>query len=409
MSEDNDFFGGFANIANELSGRAEGEPAPLEDSGAVTDTSKGIMTIDPEDIFKDDDINTGDKPTEIPIESEANSQPGVEEGAQVTGDEPNESGDEPQIEEPVEPVVEEPVVEPEEPVVEEPESTDDLSEVESDISQYFTEKLGEALGVDIKEDDKFDNADDVVDFMRQLVDENSKPVFASNDIEKLNAYVEDGGDLNEYFKKAYGNLDTDSIDLSSEGNQKTVIKEFLQSEGYSETRIDKRMQRYEEAGTLEEEAEDAKELLTEYKQKNAETLLADQEKLATGRREEQQKLVDNVQSNVKALKNVRGIPVSESERKQLQDYIFAPDAEGLTKYQKDYTKDVNNLIESAYFTMKGDALIQKIQNKATSNAVKNIKTKLESKGKRTKNVASPGEGVSDLDVLTQASKFLSKR
>jgi len=392
MDRDDDFFGGFADIAGEISPQAVGEPMPLEDDDTVSDANKGIMAVDPADIIGDDkpeeDLETIENPTDT----------GEEEGAQ---EEEVEEQEEQEEEEVVEEVVEE--------TSEEEEEVEDLSKVESDISRYFTEKLAESLGVDIEEEDKFDNANDVVDFMRQLVEDNSKPVFANEDIEKLNQFVEDGGELKEYFQQTFGDVDLDSIDLSSEGSQKTVIREFLKTEGYSTERIDRRIQRYEEAGTLEEEAEDAKELLSEYKQKNSEKLLDDQKKVADTRRNQQQKFINDVQSNVKALKNVRGIPVSDGERKQLLDYIFTPDSEGITQYQRDYAKDVNNLIESAYFTMKGDTLIQKIQNKATSNAVKTIKTKLESKGKRTKSVKGQEESVSDLEVLTRASKFLSKR
>ena len=70
------------------------------------------------------------------------------------------------------------------------------------------------------------------------------------------------------------------------------------------------------------------------------------------------------------------------------DYIFKPETDGTTKYQKDYAKDYRNLIESAYFTMRGDSLIKKVTQKATSQATKNLQDKLANKGKRTKNSGS---------------------
>lgn len=42
-------------------------------------------------------------------------------------------------------------------------------------------------------------------------------------------------------------------------------------------------------------------------------------------------------------------------------------------------KSHRNLIESAFFTMKGDKLIKAVEQKATSDAVKNLKDKLRSK------------------------------
>jgi len=423
MSNNDDFFGGFADIAGEISPHISGGPMDLGDDGIVTDTgSKGVMSVDPEELTKEDEAKEEkEETTKTPTDT------GDEEGAHEEEEEESELEDENENEEEEEESdeigedeeedeekgskksekrkKEEKAKEP----VDEGDEEEDLSKVEADISQYFTEKLASALGVDIGDDEKFEKAEDVVDFMVELLEESSVPEFANEDIQKLNQFVEDGGDIKDYFKQSFGEFDLDSADLSSESTQKAVIGELLKTEGYSEERIKRRIERYEEAGTLEEEAEDAKELLSEYREKNSKKLLEEQQNLAEEHRKQQQKVISNVQSNIKALKNVRGIPVSENEKRQLLDYIFTPDSDGLTQYQKDYAKDVNNLIESAYFTMKGDALINKIQNKANSNAVRNIKTKLESKGKRGKSARGQGERVSDLDVFSKASKFLSKR
>jgi hypothetical protein len=77
--------------------------------------------------------------------------------------------------------------------------------------------------------------------------------------------------------------------------------------------------------------------------------------------------------------------MSAKEKRELLDYIFKPEADGRTKYQKDYAKDYKNLIESAYFTMRGDSLLSKVANKATSQAARVLQDKLASKGRRTKN------------------------
>ena len=62
------------------------------------------------------------------------------------------------------------------------------------------------------------------------------------------------------------------------------------------------------------------------------------------------------------------------------NYIFKADANGRTQYQKDYSKSVKNLIESAYFTMKGDLLIDTAKKLGTSSAIKNLKNSLRSTG-----------------------------
>jgi hypothetical protein len=80
------------------------------------------------------------------------------------------------------------------------------------------------------------------------------------------------------------------------------------------------------------------------------------------------------------LDNVRGIKVPEKDKKALLAYIFKADADGRTQYQKDYSKSVKNLIESAYFTMKGDTLLDTAKKMGTSSAIKNLKQSLRSTG-----------------------------
>jgi len=256
-----------------------------------------------------------------------------------------------------------------------------LSEAEPEIAQYVQEELAKVLGIEFDEDQKFNSIKEVVEYLEELVESSSKPEFASEDIEKMNKFVANGGNLSDYLKTAYGEIDLNNIDLSVEGNQKAVIRELLKEKGYSEARIKKSIERYEDAGVLEDEAEDAKELLAEIREEKAEKLLEEKEKEKKAIAEQQQKYITSVEQSVKSLESVRGIPISVKEKKQLLDYIFKPTADGRTRYQKDYMSSVNNLIESAYFTMKGDAFIQKIERKANSEAAINLKKKLANRGK----------------------------
>jgi len=66
--------------------------------------------------------------------------------------------------------------------------------------------------------------------------------------------------------------------------------------------------------------------------------------------------------------------------------IFKADQDGQTRYQKLYSENLaKNLIESAFFTLKGDTIIEAMQRKERTDAAKNLKQKLQtSKGKRTK-------------------------
>jgi valyl-tRNA synthetase len=182
---------------------------------------------------------------------------------------------------------------------------------------------------------------------------------------------------------------------------------LLKEKGYNSDRIQKTIDRYEKAETLEEEANDAVELLKEYKATKQEKLLDEQKKVAADTAIKQQNFFENVQNNIKSLDNVRGIKISSKEKSDLLDYIFKPESDGLTKYQKEYMGDIKNLIESAYFTKQGDALINEAKKKGSSDAYKEFHQKLKAnKGKRSKNSGSLESG-SDSDlILSSLSKSL---
>ena len=93
-------------------------------------------------------------------------------------------------------------------------------------------------------------------------------------------------------------------------------------------------------------------------------------------KKEQQKFKTSVVSEIEGLKEIRGIQIPKEDSKALIDYIFKLDQDGRTKYQKDYAKSTKNLIESAYFTMKGDSLIKYAKQKGETSAVEKFRDSL---------------------------------
>ena len=268
------------------------------------------------------------------------------------------------------------------------ESFSDFGEDEPELAAYLQERLNETLGWEGDEEDVPKTIEEVVAYLKDIVEENSAPKYASDDLKELDEYVKNGGDIRKYFSEVYGETDFNNIDLEQESNQEKVIKEHLKTKGYEASRINRMVNRYKDAGTLEEEAEDALELLVEFKGDKAEQLLKDQKNQKAAILEQQQKYVENVQQTIDGMSDIRGISVSSKEKKKLLDYIFKPSGDGRTQYQKDYLQNNKNLIESAYFTMQGDKLVDKVKQKATSDAARNLKKKLAEKGKRTKDQSS---------------------
>ena len=278
-----------------------------------------------------------------------------------------------------EPIIEEPKRKPgrpkkEEPI-EEPVEEDDDSEVVTNFFDAMSEELGWEFGED---DEKPKSVPELINYFKTVIEENSKPDFASEEIEALDAYVKQGGDLKKYLQ-IDAELDLEDIDLDEEANQKAVVKMWLKEKGFSAKQIEKKISKYEDAGLLEDEAEDAIEDLKEIREQRKEQLLKEQEKAHKQYQEQQRAFYTNVVDEIKGLKNIRGIAIPEKDKKVLIDYILKPDADGRTKYQKDYAKGgVKNLIESAYFTMNADKLLEAAKREGNNKAVERFRNSLKS-------------------------------
>lgn len=133
---------------------------------------------------------------------------------------------------------------------------------------------------------------------------------------------------------------------------------------------------------LEEEAEDALSRLKVIKQQETEMLQRQQEAAMKRQQEETKAFYDNMYKDISGLTNIRGINIPKEDRKQLFDYIFKQDADGLTQYQKDFNKNLTkNLIESAYFTMKADSFITEAKKTGETTAAQKLRQMLRHKSK----------------------------
>ena len=306
-------------------------------------------------------------------------------------------------------VVEEPVKEPkkeskkedkkseseeeiEEEVVEEP-----TNEPDSNAVSAFFGVMAEKFGWEMGDDDEVPSTpEELVDYFQAVIEENSVPQYASEEVEALDNFVKNGGNLRDYFE-IDGELDLEDFSIEdNEVNQKIVLKEFLKEKGYSNKQIDKKLTKYEDAGLLEDEAEDALEALKEIRENKKQQLLKDQENQAREAAKRQQEYFNSVVNEIKGMQDIRGIKIPEKDKKQLLEYIFKPDADGKTQYQKDWSKSVKNLLESAYFTMKGDTLLKAAKNEGSSDAISKFKNSLNKTGVSRKTKKT--DNTSDIDM-----------
>lgn len=375
--QDDSLLDGFDVFTNEMSGPGENRKSVINGDDEINNLSsnktvspKNDTDIDPEDIFVEAEKLRESKSKQKPVEEEIEEDP--KENTAVQKEKTVQKTT------PVETSV----------------NVDD----EAELIEPFVDLFTQELGWELDENEKPKSVKDLVEYMQDIVETNSKPEFANNEIEELNEFVKNGGDLKDFYQKVYSEVDVDNIDIDDERNQKRVIRELLESKGFNRNRIDRMITRYEDSDTLSAEAEDAIEELKEFREQTKQNLLKQQEEENTHALEERRQFYTKIDTDIKTLNNIKGYDLTKKDKQELLDYIFKVENDGTTKYQKDYSKSHMNLIESAFFTMKGDKLLKAAETRGSNNATQMLKDRLRSKSNLAKNTASADENEVNSDM-----------
>lgn len=305
----------------------------------------------------------------------------------------------------------EPVQEPTDDTIDNTEDTSDPSDADVSEAQQvglLFDAIGESFGWnmdDIKEEDRPLTVDDLTHYMREVVQQNSVPQYADERIQQLDEYVKNGGKFEDFYGKQQQSISYDNIDMEDEDNQKAVVSELLRYNGYTDDQIKNKISRYEDADMLEEESADALDMLKQIKQHELE--IAQQQQAAYLKQQEEQskQFYNDCMNQIKSLSSIRGVQIPKEDRPKLADYIFNVDQDGISKFQRDYNnKDnfINNLITTAYITMKGDSFISTAKRDGESSATEKLRKMLrhQAKNHTAYNVEDKPKSVVDL-----ASRF----
>lgn len=257
---------------------------------------------------------------------------------------------------------------------------------EAPVVGAFFDAFAEALNWDVADDEKPTSIDGIIKYIEDVVEENSKPEYADERIAQLDQYVKNGGRFEDFYNNQSQSVSYEQMDMEDESNQKAVVRDYMKMQGFTDEQISRKIERYEDADMLADEAEDAVEQLKAIKAEQLRIAQEQQEQARLAQEEQARQFMTDLNSSIASLNNIRGIAVPKEDRKALLDYITKTDADGLTQYQKDFNKNiVNNLIESAYFTMKGDSLLGNARRSGQTSAVSKLRTMMKH---QTKNHSS---------------------
>lgn len=284
----------------------------------------------------------------------------------------------------------EPVQEPNDATVDDTENTSDPSDADVHEAQQvglLFDAIGESFGWnmdDVKEEDRPLTVDDLTNYMREVVQQNSVPHYADERIQQLDEYVKNGGKFEDFYGKQQQSLSYDNMDMEDEDNQKAIVSELLRYSGYTDDQIKNKISRYEDADMLEEESADALDRLKQIKQHELEVAQQQQAAYLQQQEEQSKQFYNDCMNQIKSLSSIRGVQIPKEDRAKLADYIFNVDQDGVSKFQRDYNNQenfINNLLTTAYITMKGDSFISTAKRDGESSATEKLRKMLRHQAK----------------------------
>ena len=284
---------------------------------------------------------------------------------------------------------------------------DNNTEIPGEAEQVgaFFDAFAEAAGWSVDDSERPKNVDEFVEYMSKVAEENSIPQYADYRIAQLDQYVKNGGRFEDFYQTQQRSMYYDNIDIEDESNQKAVVRDYYKLQGMNDEQINRKIERYEDADMLEDEATDAVNYLKAYEAQQAQYMAQQQEAQRQAQEQQAAQFVEDLTNGINGLADIRGIAIPKEDKKALYDYITKTDADGLTQYQKDFNGNlVNNLIESAYFTMKGDALLGEAKRNGQTSAASKLRNMLRH---QTKNHSSYNVGTEKQpQLLDIASRYL---
>jgi hypothetical protein len=275
----------------------------------------------------------------------------------------------------------EPELEPDEDDDDAPESIPPDTTVDSpdelDFKPFYN-LFHEKLGWEVPEDEMPENSiEGLIGYMNDLVEKNSKPQYSDETVAKFDEYVKNGGDPAKFLNIMYGSKDYAGVDLTTDADKKQVIKEYLSKVNPDKSAdwIDKKINRFEDAGVLDDEAADALEELKSYQSREKENIVAKQQ----AEREAQEQLyttqLRELETTILNKKEIAGIPVSQKEAKEFFEFLTKPEKDGTTAYEKTLSQDKEAAFKMAFLAYKKFD-VNNLKSAVKSDVVKDLKKSL---------------------------------
>lgn len=263
--------------------------------------------------------------------------------------------------------------------------------------------------VDLDEDEEFeDNESGLTGVIQKTINKQiegykkSLPSIAHEFIE----YVEKGGDPAKFLGAVSGPLNFNDMDLTSEGDQELIVKEYLRTQDYDAAEIRETIEGYKDGLLLEKQAAIAHKKLLKIVDAERRILVSQQEAEVKLKKDNYNTYISTLTKTIKESKAIAGLEIKDREKDEFQSWLLKPGKDGLTGYQREVQENpIQTQVELAFLKFKKYDF-SKVAKAAETAATKRLKLSLTKTSDRNPR-GSTGSNLGDSEVSQSKGSGLS--
>lgn len=271
-------------------------------------------------------------------------------------------------------------------------SPEDVDKEEEGSSDPYFEYLVENKLIEVDEDFQYDGTEEglakAIERSNELRQEKAKMEILSalpDDFKPLLEYGLSGGNSLQEYLATFAPNDIDSLDLEDEGDQETIIATYYKEQSnMSDEKIQKLIQRLKASESLGEEALEAKQYLTEYREAKKLEFVAAQAKA-------QEEYNERIKQEAKKFNDsFNSYQTTQTRKAQIQGLFQAAPSQKnkYTTLLDSIQSNYSHLLQFADLLLDYDPdkgfNIERFQKQATTNKTKSLKDALDNRIRETR-------------------------
>lgn len=203
-------------------------------------------------------------------------------------------------------------------------------------------------------------------------------------------FLEAGGNPKQYIDTVYNNVSLEDYDITSEVNQKALLRHSLEMEEYTAEEAEDMITEWTDNGTLEKRSKTALVRLQKLEKLQQAEMVEAQKQRDTEQKNARKKYWDDFKSDLDKREDIKGFKVTPKVKEDLWKFMTSVDKKtGKTDYEKAIAENKDSALVFAYLAMKNFD-ISKLEKQVATKVSSGIGSLIKNYSKSSKDKISSG-------------------